>query len=658
VHTKAKPPNLLFILKKIVGLAINYRMLKKHSFLALFILLCFEGIGQSVPDSMYIDVAQINDSLNIVRRSLLFFDSTGVATTGNLPQQNFVPYVQYKFHSSIPARLVSKYAYLKFALSNSSNKIDSLYLFPGILYDKIIFYEQAPDGSLTFADDGSKNGYCNIVLAPNEKKVYFVQLNFCRHDYNYLRPQLIQKDFLPKYQAVFRARALDIVSVGFLLSGMLFLMLLFIIVNYLLNRKKEFLYYLGYVLLMFLLIFFYALNGGMWGRFASFINGYLDVFLLIMGNVFYLAFSRHFLNTKTNYKTLDKVFKTEEWLLLILLAAFTFTHYFTESYLTERLLENLMKFIVLSIGIVFIIIAFKQKQRLIGYLALGSAFAIFFNIVSLTIILMGIQPTSIFFHALFYHDIGLVFALAAFLLGLTYKNRRELVEKIQEQEALKLDVEKKDFEKQIAVIKAQQEERNRISADMHDDLGAGMTTIRLYSELAKGRIGDTPIPEIEKISSSANELLNKMNAIIWSMSSSNDSLGNMVAYIRSYSLEYFEDTGVNCRITIPENLPNIVVSGEIRRNVFLVVKEALNNVLKHSGATEVTITLERVPDGLKLFIQDNGKGIDFEKLRQFGNGLKNMKKRMDDINISFTIENKNGTLITLHRPIEDTNFSS
>ncbi|WP_462255334.1 sensor histidine kinase, partial [Ferruginibacter sp.] len=115
---------------------------------------------------------------------------------------------------------------------------------------------------------------------------------------------------------------------------------------------------------------------------------------------------------------------------------------------------------------------------------------------------------------------------------------------------------------------------------------------------------------------------------------------------------------VNCTISIPDDLPNIVVSGEIRRNVFLVVKEALNNVLKHSKATEVNITLQRVPDGLKLFIQDNGVGIDFEKLRQFGNGLKNMKKRMDDIGILFSIENNNGTLVTLHRIITDTNFSS
>ena len=76
------------------------------------------------------------------------------------------------------------------------------------------------------------------------------------------------------------------------------------------------------------------------------------------------------------------------------------------------------------------------------------------------------------------------------------------------------------------------------------------------------------VPEIEKISSSANELLTKMNAIIWSMSSSNDSLGNMVAYIRSYSLEYFENTGVNCIINLPEELPNLVVAGAITEECF------------------------------------------------------------------------------------------
>ena len=165
-------------------------------------------------------------------------------------------------------------------------------------------------------------------------------------------------------------------------------------------------------------------------------------------------------------------------------------------------------------------------------------------------------------------------------------------------------------------------------------------------------MGETVMPEIEKISASADELLNKMNAIIWSMSSSNDTLGNMVAYIRSYALEYLDSTGIDCKTSMPENLPELEVSGEVRRNIFLVVKEALNNIVKHSGATEVKLILQEENNGLALLIHDNGKGIDFEKIRQFGNGLKNMKKRMDDLGIEFSIENNNGTVVRLYRSLE------
>lgn len=204
----------------------------------------------------------------------------------------------------------------------------------------------------------------------------------------------------------------------------------------------------------------------------------------------------------------------------------------------------------------------------------------------------------------------------------------------------------------MEILNIKQKERNRISADMHDELGAGITAIRLYSELAKNKKDKDLTPEIEKISHSADELLNNMNAIIWAMSSNNDSLENMTAYIRNYAQEYFEDTNITCKILIPENIPDIMVSGEIRKNVFLVVKEALNNILKHSRATEVNITLKQLPQGLALYIQDNGIGIDEEKIRRFGNGLKNMKKRMEDMWIQFSIQNNNGTLITLYYPID------
>ena len=113
----------------------------------------------------------------------------------------------------------------------------------------------------------------------------------------------------------------------------------------------------------------------------------------------------------------------------------------------------------------------------------------------------------------------------------------ELVDEIRFK-AIRLNEEKAAYETKLAIIEAKQAERNRISADMHDDLGAGMTTIRLYSELAKKKLSGQNIPGDRKISFSANALLVKMNAIIWSMSSSNDTLDNMIAYIRSYALEF------------------------------------------------------------------------------------------------------------------------
>ena len=100
----------------------------------------------------------------------------------------------------------------------------------------------------------------------------------------------------------------------------------------------------------------------------------------------------------------------------------------------------------------------------------------------------------------------------------------------------------------------------------------------------------------------------------------------------------------------PENIPNIELAGDKRRNIFLCVKETLNNVLKHSKATLLTITIE-ANQHLLITIADNGRGIDMENLRQFGNGLKNITRRMQSVGGTFTIKNSNGTLTELELPL-------
>jgi signal transduction histidine kinase len=142
-----------------------------------------------------------------------------------------------------------------------------------------------------------------------------------------------------------------------------------------------------------------------------------------------------------------------------------------------------------------------------------------------------------------------------------------------------------------------------------------------------------------------------MNAIIWSMNPGNDTVSSLVAYIRSYASEYLDNFDMDYNINVPAEIPNADVSGVKRRNIFLVLKESINNVMKHAKATLVEINIRFENEQMLVEIVDNGKGIDPEKLNQFGNGLKNMQRRMESIGGSFIILNNNGTTIKLEMPL-------
>ncbi|WP_168208888.1 triple tyrosine motif-containing protein [Chitinophaga sp. XS-30] len=211
----------------------------------------------------------------------------------------------------------------------------------------------------------------------------------------------------------------------------------------------------------------------------------------------------------------------------------------------------------------------------------------------------------------------------------------------------KIRNEKLKLEKEQAV----DQERARISSDMHDDLGSGLSTIRLLSEIAKRKIKDTgQTKEIERISEAAGELVDKMSEIIWAMNSSNDSLANLIAYMRSFAADFLEHARIQHHFIIPENIPNVKLSGGTRRHIYLAVKESLHNVMKHSQATEVTIEV-KVFRNMTIMIKDNGKGFDPEKVRLFGNGLKNIEKRMQQVGGQVDIISQNGTTVFLDIPL-------
>jgi len=211
------------------------------------------------------------------------------------------------------------------------------------------------------------------------------------------------------------------------------------------------------------------------------------------------------------------------------------------------------------------------------------------------------------------------------------------------------------LERQRIILESKQameKERTRIATDMHDDLGAGLTRIKFLSETIgiKKQLHQPVEEEIQNIRAHAHDMIDKMGEIVWALNEKNDSLSDLLAYTREYAVEYLSENGLKNVVTIPDDFPTLSVSGEFRRNVYLSVKEALHNIIKHARANEVLIDFI-ITTSLVIRIQDDGIGFDTTNIRPYSNGLVNMKKRMSDIGGNIAIEHNKGTIIILSAPL-------
>lgn len=215
-------------------------------------------------------------------------------------------------------------------------------------------------------------------------------------------------------------------------------------------------------------------------------------------------------------------------------------------------------------------------------------------------------------------------------------------------------VEKRKLMRRIERLeqeRALERERTRISQDMHDEVGSSLSEIAILSELAKKTPEESEM-RVQEISERAAELIDSVSEIVWAMNPKNDTLDNLIAHLRRYSVKYLSLAQINCKISAPDVIPALHVTAEVRRNLFLVVKEALHNVVKHAGASEVSFTF-RLPDAvLEIIIEDNGKGFSVEERLQTGNGMTSMSKRMADIGGEFNLDSRpgEGTRIDVRLP--------
>ncbi len=197
-------------------------------------------------------------------------------------------------------------------------------------------------------------------------------------------------------------------------------------------------------------------------------------------------------------------------------------------------------------------------------------------------------------------------------------------------------------------------ERARIAKDIHDDLGANLTQIALLSELTRQDMA-APVKageHVEKISSTARQVMKSLDEIVWAVNPGNDTLAHLVDYLGQFSLDFLRAPGIRCRLDLPEHPPELNVPADIRHNLFLAVKEALNNIVKHAAAKEVRLGVDVSNGKLRVVVTDDGHGFENPPEDAWADGLRNMRQRMAEIGGECAIESHagKGTTITFNVP--------
>jgi signal transduction histidine kinase len=200
-------------------------------------------------------------------------------------------------------------------------------------------------------------------------------------------------------------------------------------------------------------------------------------------------------------------------------------------------------------------------------------------------------------------------------------------------------------------------ERSRIARDLHDDLGSSLTEIGALAstgQRATGEVGSPPVL-FDTIAGKARSSIAALDVIVWALDPEDNSLESMADYLSGFAGEYLSHSNVVCRFKIPVRLPPVMFEGRVRHELFLAVKETLNNVVRHAHASEVELAIAQAEDALEIVIADNGKGFD-PLARTYGNGLKNLHDRLAKLGGRCVLESHpgRGTSVTIHLPLPAT----
>ncbi|HET7118363.1 MAG TPA: 7TM diverse intracellular signaling domain-containing protein [Hanamia sp.] len=494
-----------------------------------------------------------------------------------------------------------------------------------------------------------KNSVLLVTLAPQQAGVVYIRMVQKTQEFFFTGIQIYKRNaFYNTVENYYYQNRHGIVW-GLLFQGFVLCQILYILFQWVIIKRKEYLYYFFY--LVTILLFFLSKQEAYSGESFLFANHpiwcvYLDNTLQIAPYFLYYRFIRFFLEIGQNHPTLNKwMIRTEYFLLAYLVFDFVLVTTTFNIQLQTKIFAYIisMVFIVTS---VFIFYLLKKKQTFIYFVLLGSLAVGLGNI-------LGVVFTFLIFNehiqihindTLIFSEIGIVIEILCFTVGLSYKNKLIEKEKSVSQEKLINQLKENQLlnSKMLNI-------RNKISLDLHDEIGSTLSSISILSEMAINEKKENETAAmLEEIKQNSVSVMERMDDIVWNINPNNDSMEQLFLRIKVFAAKLFEAKGINYKIDIDENVKHINVLMEYRQHIYLIMKEAINNLVKYSDCTEAEVIAFYDSSLLNLLIKDNGKGYDVNQIT-YGNGLNSMSNRAEEMDAELNMISKmnEGTTIQL-----------
>jgi len=378
-------------------------------------------------------------------------------------------------------------------------------------------------------------------------------------------------------------------------------------------------------------------------KLMKFIDFFAVFFLLLIAYLFYANSNQ----TAQDYNYLEDYIQYSPFLIGMVLCGLNFLQ--IPFWLGWNLYLLNANYIVLS-------------QRLKFHYILGTLVGTFFGMLAVIVLLNSLSQKTLEYSKWIMPIIIPLFfiVLAVLALFVGYRNFKHQQKNalLQQQSELKDEQQRLELAALKAKFDAVDAERNRIAADLHDEIGAALSSIHIYSNVAKKKVKAHQDASglIEKIDSASAGLLDRMSDIIWSINPEHQTLLDLKLRIKSFAADLLFPLGMNISYTTEDVDDDLKLSAIARKNIYLCFKELINNIAKHSRATEVRLTLICHEGILQCAIADNGIGFN-PLLKGNGNGLHNVQRRIKQLGGEFFYNSEPGKGVVLNFSLGLTNIS-